>query len=300
MSQAEDEDSKTAETTDEALNSAAYPNASVQSALEKNQPAPRLTGMQRLIKNIDRVCEKTKVDLEACRQVVSKVLSKQEGDLDKMSYTSSPRAFTPPKPSPIKNFKNSASCGSSWENMSGTDCIRLCDKCQLFVYDFKDKEKSEVDATVFRREGKENASFWKRIDGTFMTTNCPIGAKKRIRTLSVLVLASALPIFGIIGLCLFSAPSAVPSKTAQLSSPGAASSLAQKSERPSKPSHPRIIGPSSYSQLQAYSEPAPPPSQQRSLFSVRGGASILAETRGAPTGNRSLFKINPNSGRLNQ
>lgn len=149
----------------------------------------RTSGFDRVIKKLDPLIAKTKLDVDACRQVVTKIVADQETKVKNLMKIAAPGEGAG-RQAAITKYAKAAPCGASWDEMSGTDSFRLCSDCKLFVYDVRDMTTKEVEELVYQRESRENVRFFKRADGRFLTADCPIGAKRR-RNLAI---ASAVTI----------------------------------------------------------------------------------------------------------
>jgi hypothetical protein len=79
------------------------------------------------------------------------------------------------KNSPWENIRVARHCDSSWDAMPGDSCSRICGDCGLPVYDLSTISEREAEELILRTELKAPTRFFRRSDGTIMTTNCPIG-----------------------------------------------------------------------------------------------------------------------------
>ncbi len=70
-------------------------------------------------------------------------------------------------------------CQASWEKMVGDDRARFCQLCKLNVYNLEGMTRSEAENLIVQREGRICVRFYRRSDGTILTSDCPI----RFRTL---------------------------------------------------------------------------------------------------------------------
>ncbi|HEY9870206.1 MAG TPA: hypothetical protein V6D08_13650, partial [Candidatus Obscuribacterales bacterium] len=151
--------------------------------------------LQRAIKKIDPVITRTLVDLDACRQVVSRIVSDKEVQVKEHLKKEGPQ---PTKPlQPVDAYRKATPCQAEWDGMSGTDQYRLCYRCKLFVYDFTKMDKSDAEHLVFKREGKTKPRFYRRRDGRFLTADCPVGVARGKKTASVVGLIGVIIVAGI-------------------------------------------------------------------------------------------------------
>lgn len=137
--------------------------------------------------------DRTKLDVEACVDFAAKTKAGQEERLREQLETQPPE---PAKPfSPIVDFKPATPCGSQWDSMTGSGRIKFCQHCKLQVYDFAKTEMPEAKETIYKQEGKENFSLYKRKDGKFLTSDCPVGVKRK-QTMLVLYFVGAILLIG--------------------------------------------------------------------------------------------------------
>lgn len=93
----------------------------------------------------------------------------------------------------IPQIKIASPCHARWEDMTGDEHRRFCAHCQKQVYSFSSLSAVAVAELVQAREGKLCARFYRRRDGTMLTTDCPVGARKAsLRLQGLLTLAAGL------------------------------------------------------------------------------------------------------------
>ncbi len=106
---------------------------------------------------------------------------------------------------PIDGYRKASSCKSRWEDMKGTEQVRFCEKCKLQVYNFSKMELPEAEAFIFQREGRKNATLYKRDDGKFLASDCPVGRRQR-QTRMVFAITSAVAALALVALILIFPP----------------------------------------------------------------------------------------------
>jgi hypothetical protein len=72
-------------------------------------------------------------------------------------------------------------CNASWEDMRGDDRVRFCGKCEKNVYNLSELGEDEAEALIYEQEGKLCARFFRRKDGTVLTSDCQVGTRRRKR-----------------------------------------------------------------------------------------------------------------------
>lgn len=68
-------------------------------------------------------------------------------------------------------------CSMSWENMSGDEKTRLCNACDMNIYNLSKMTSQEITSLIQNREGRLCGRIYKRTDGTVMTKDCPVGLR---------------------------------------------------------------------------------------------------------------------------
>jgi hypothetical protein len=62
--------------------------------------------------------------------------------------------------------------------MDGDDRVRFCRECNRNVYNLTAMTEREARRVVAEREGRLCVRFYQRPDGTVLTSDCPVGAKR--------------------------------------------------------------------------------------------------------------------------
>ncbi len=69
-------------------------------------------------------------------------------------------------------------CKAPWEDMRGDARVRFCEECQQSVYNLTEMAESEARRLVAEAEGRLCVRFYRRRDGTVLTSDCAIGQKR--------------------------------------------------------------------------------------------------------------------------
>lgn len=83
---------------------------------------------------------------------------------------------------PLNSVRIASPCSSDWSAMYGGERKRFCAECNLNVYNLSDMTREEAEDLLIKSEGRLCIRFFRRVDGTVMTKDCPIGwraVKKR-------------------------------------------------------------------------------------------------------------------------
>lgn len=84
----------------------------------------------------------------------------------------------------LEALRIASPCKARWDEMVGDDRVRFCGQCAKHVYNFAAMTRAEAVALVAERTGELCVRMYKREDGTVMTSDCPVGEKrKRVRRL---------------------------------------------------------------------------------------------------------------------
>ena len=75
----------------------------------------------------------------------------------------------------LNKIRVAAPCNAEWKWMYGTDRVRFCPQCSKNVYNLSAMTREEAELLILRNEGRLCARFYRRKDGTIITTNCPVG-----------------------------------------------------------------------------------------------------------------------------
>ncbi|MEO8435841.1 MAG: carboxypeptidase-like regulatory domain-containing protein [Pyrinomonadaceae bacterium] len=77
----------------------------------------------------------------------------------------------------LDNMRIASPCPVGWEQMSGDERVRRCDLCELHVYDISRMTRREAESLIANSEGRICARLFRRVDGTVITQDCPVGLR---------------------------------------------------------------------------------------------------------------------------
>lgn len=73
-------------------------------------------------------------------------------------------------------------CNARWEDMVGDDKVRFCRHCEKNVFNLSAMSRDDAERTIAEKEGNLCVRIYQRADGTVMTSDCPVGVRrKRVR-----------------------------------------------------------------------------------------------------------------------
>jgi hypothetical protein len=91
----------------------------------------------------------------------------------------------------LRNIRIATPCKAPWEEMEGDDRVRFCGRCAKNVYNISAMSEAEATALVRDHEGKLCTRLYRRRDGAVLTSDCPVGVRRR-RITKLAVAAVAL------------------------------------------------------------------------------------------------------------
>jgi len=87
----------------------------------------------------------------------------------------------------LDSARPAAPCGVSWEAMLGNGRVRRCAVCSKQVFNVSGMNQADAETLLRERAEGECASFYRRIDKTIITADCPRGLwRRRARELGAL------------------------------------------------------------------------------------------------------------------
>lgn len=84
-------------------------------------------------------------------------------------------------------------CHKTWKDMTGDDRVRFCDLCALNVYNLSEMTRAQAEALIGQNEGRVCLKLFRKLDGTILTRDCPIGvqiverARRRLKIVAAAV-----------------------------------------------------------------------------------------------------------------
>lgn len=88
-------------------------------------------------------------------------------------------------PVTLPNLRIGFACKERWADMAGDDRVRACGACDRPVFNLSAMTREEAEAVLATRGLTPCVRFYRRPDGTVMTTDCPTGARPERRRLAV-------------------------------------------------------------------------------------------------------------------
>jgi hypothetical protein len=101
----------------------------------------------------------------------------------------------------LNHLRIASPCPANWESMKGDDRVRFCELCHLNVYNIAELTRSEAASLVANTEGRICARLYRRIDGTVITRDCPVGwraIRRRVATVAGAVFTALISLSSIV------------------------------------------------------------------------------------------------------
>lgn len=96
---------------------------------------------------------------------------------------------------PLKHVHVASPCKANWDGMIGTERTRFCGQCNLSVYNLSCMTRDEAESLIARTEGRLCVRFYRRRDGSIITSDCPAGLRAVRERVSYWTKAIAAAVF---------------------------------------------------------------------------------------------------------
>lgn len=95
----------------------------------------------------------------------------------------------------LASVKVASPCHERWGDMTGDERARHCGRCDKTVYDLSALTAAQAESLLRDRGEAMCVRFYRRGDGTVMTSDCPVGARRaRVRSAVIAVAAAAVAV----------------------------------------------------------------------------------------------------------
>jgi hypothetical protein len=91
----------------------------------------------------------------------------------------------------LDNLSVASPCSASWDEMTGDARVRHCGDCDQRVYDLSGLTRVEAEGLLVATRGRLCVRYFRRADGTILTRDCPVGARKLARRMRLAAWATA-------------------------------------------------------------------------------------------------------------
>ncbi len=98
----------------------------------------------------------------------------------------------------LSQVRVASPCNERWDDMTGDDRVRHCDRCDKNVFDLSALGAEQAESLLREHGTSLCARFYRRKDGTVLTSDCSVGRRrKRFRNGFVAAVAGGLALLGI-------------------------------------------------------------------------------------------------------
>lgn len=88
-------------------------------------------------------------------------------------------ACAPSGPTRLDRLRIASPCTVPWDEMRGDDRVRFCGQCEKNVYDLSAMTRAEAEQFLADHGVSACVRLFRRTDGTILTSDCPVGVKKK-------------------------------------------------------------------------------------------------------------------------
>jgi hypothetical protein len=85
----------------------------------------------------------------------------------------------------LVDLRIASPCKQSWADMGGDDRVRACRGCDRPVFNLSEMTRAQAEAVLATRGVTPCVRFYRRADGTVMTSDCPTGTRHDGRRLTM-------------------------------------------------------------------------------------------------------------------
>ena len=85
----------------------------------------------------------------------------------------------------LESIQIATPCTASWDEMIGDDRARFCTHCQKDVFNLSAMPRDEAESFMQARTAEVCVRLYRRTDGTVLTSDCPVGVKRKRRRKAV-------------------------------------------------------------------------------------------------------------------
>lgn len=99
----------------------------------------------------------------------------------------------------LRTLRVASPCSAEWAGMQGDGATRFCSQCSKHVHDLSSMTPTEVHALLTESDEPPCVRFRRRIDGTVLTGDCPVGFRRlrgKVRATYAAIATFVLGLFG--------------------------------------------------------------------------------------------------------
>ncbi len=87
----------------------------------------------------------------------------------------------------LRDVQIASPCHERWDAMLGDERVRFCGRCEKEVFDLSEMTAVEAESVLAAHGGAACVRFYRRADGTVMTSDCPDRQRRRTRHRAIAV-----------------------------------------------------------------------------------------------------------------
>jgi hypothetical protein len=134
-------------------------------------------------RNDDDALRALREDLEREETRVADALSRVRQDLADREARRAPVR--------LANLKVASPCHEDWNAMTGDERARHCASCNLTVFNLSSMTTEDAETLLAAHHTRLCVRFYQRADGTVITTDCPVGGRRKRRRMKIAASAMA-------------------------------------------------------------------------------------------------------------
>jgi hypothetical protein len=92
----------------------------------------------------------------------------------------------------LERIQIASPCTAQWDEMIGDDRARFCTHCQKDVFNLSAMPREEAESFMHARTAEVCVRLYKRTDGTVLTSDCPVGVKRKRRFKAIVAVSGGL------------------------------------------------------------------------------------------------------------
>jgi hypothetical protein len=102
----------------------------------------------------------------------------------------------------LDDIRVAAPCHVSWSAMRGNGRVRECGQCEKQVFNVEGMTRGEAELLLLERADGVCVRFYRRDDGTILTSDCLVGVRLRhkVRIVRAVLTTALLTLLGMVGL----------------------------------------------------------------------------------------------------
>lgn len=97
----------------------------------------------------------------------------------------------------LESIRIASPCSEEWDAMDGNGRVRHCAQCDKQVFNLSGMSRADAEVLVRERSGGICVRLYQREDGTVLTTDCPVGARRRLTAKALMSVATTALIGGL-------------------------------------------------------------------------------------------------------